>query len=92
MGKLPAEALGVYEKLRGEVIHGQARPEGLGAIAFHGMWRGLAMLGIELPSAPGNAKEVPLQQATIPKGCDRELVELLASMVLATEREVRYVY
>ena len=48
-----------YETLRGQVLQGQARPDGLGAIVFHGMWRGLVVL-LSAPSAP----RPPLDPAT----------------------------
>ena len=39
--------------MRTAVLCGQARPDGLGAIVFHGMWRGLAvLLGAASPAIP----------------------------------------
>jgi hypothetical protein len=34
---LPAHAAQAYEDLRAQVVRGQAQPDGLGAIVFHGM-------------------------------------------------------
>jgi hypothetical protein len=87
---VPAAALPTYERLRAEVLNGQARPEGLTAVAYHGMLRGLALilteLVLEVPSATAPtpaAEAVPL---------DREFLHLLANMVLQSQSQVMHVY
>ena len=78
--------------MRSAVLRGQARPDGLGAIVFHGMWRGLAvLLGAASTATPSNACAV----AAVPPSAtahDRQLVRLLANMVLAAESQVHYAY
>ena len=77
----------LYERLRWEALHGQARPEGLGAIAYHGLVRGLAVLARTSPLS--TACPTPSRRPSPPQA---ELVALLASMVLRTQPEVRHVF
>jgi hypothetical protein len=46
---LSPAALPLYEQLRAEVLNGQARPQGLAAIVYHGMLRGLAVILADVP-------------------------------------------
>ena len=65
------DALPTYERLRAEVLNGQARPEGLTAVAYHGMLRGLALILTEpFPEIPSPAVSAPVAEA-VP--LDREL-------------------
>lgn len=87
---LPANATDVYEGLREQVVRGQARPDGLGAVVFHGMWCGLSVL-VQTPPAP------PLPSASAshspsPVMHDPQLVRLLANMVLLTQSKEEYAY
>ncbi len=79
----------MYEGLRAEVLRGQARPEGLGAVIYHGLIKGLTLL-----CASGGRSEVPVSRASSPQGVphDRELLRLLTNMVLQTQSEVMHVY
>lgn len=79
----------VYERVRAEVLHGQARPEGLGALMYHGLVEGLRLLCS--PNATG-APVRPRALSPQPVRCDRELLRLLANMVLQTQSEVMHVY
>lgn len=83
-------ALGTYERLRAEVLNGQSRPEGLTAVAYHGMLRGLALILTETtpevaaaPTPAPAAEEIPL---------DREFLRLLANMLLQSQSQVMHVY
>ena len=77
-----------YELLRADVLRGQARPEGLGAIVYHGLVEGLKLL---CSSAARSASSV--QHASAPQiARNRELLRLLANMVLQTQSEVMHVY
>jgi hypothetical protein len=82
-------AVSVYEILRGEVLRGHARPEGLGAVVYHGMMDGLARL------VPGSATSIPRQPQRTPlpnvRG-DRAFVSLVANMVLQAQSEVQHAY
>jgi hypothetical protein len=81
-------AVSLYESLRTEVLRGTARPEGLGAIVFHGMLGGLALLMAIPRDASPRAYIVPALNV-----CgDRGLVRLLANMILQTHSEVKHVY
>ncbi len=71
------------------MLCGQARPEGLGAIVYHGLIDGLQLL---LASAACQAASVPRVSALPPIVHDRELLRLLANMVLQTQSEVMHVY
>jgi hypothetical protein len=72
------------------VLCGQAHVEGVGAIVFHGLWRGLVVL-----STARVAPEVSVRPApSVPPAAvhDRQLVRLLANMVLAAESQVHHAY
>jgi hypothetical protein len=82
---LPAQAASAYERVRADVMAGQARPDAVGAIVFHGMWQGLGVL-LETPASPSPQPlpTVSPLRAGAPTGTpDRQLVRLLADMVLA---------
>jgi predicted cobalt transporter CbtA len=82
----------VYEILRGEVLRGVARPDGLGAVVYHGMLEGLALLmSITMTPATRLPPKTPLTPVTDARS-DRGLVSLLANMVLQTHLEVTHVY
>ncbi len=81
--------MALYEQLRAQVLCGQARPEGPGAIVYHGLVDGLQLL---LASAACEAASVPRVPALPPIAHDRELLRLLANMVLQTQSEVMHVY
>lgn len=88
---VPPEALATYEGLRADVLDGRARPEGLAAIAFHGMLRGLAVILSTIASSPPPAlapQEPVLQGAPL----DRELLHLIANMVLESQSQLTHVY
>ncbi len=78
-----------YELLRADVLAGQARPEGLGAVIYHGLIDGLRLLcsstSCFAPVAQGQSIPQPMAR-------DRELLHLLANMVLQTQSEVMHVY
>lgn len=84
---LPTAAVSLYEKLRDEVLRGAARPDGLGAFVYHGMLDGLALL----MSVTATTTHQPLLREPSLRG-DRELVSLLANMVLQAHSEVKHVY
>lgn len=73
------------------MLYGQAHVEGVGTIVFHGMWQGLVVL-IMARAAPAPsvrpAPSVPPPAAVH----DRQLVRLLANMVLAAESQVHHAY
>ena len=70
-------------------MQNQARPEGLGALVYHGMATGLLMLvRASAPLVAAPLREVALR--AMPH--DREFVRLLANMLLRTQSEVMHVY
>lgn len=82
----------MYERVRAEVLAGRARPDALGAIIFHGMWQGLQVL-LSTAVLPSPALTVPPPSAVAHAGTlDRQLVRLLADMVLATQSQVQHVH
>lgn len=90
MPPLPAHALQAYEELREQVVLEQPRPDGLGAIVFHGMWCGLSVLlqaSSTSQSSPASAARAPG-----PMTHDPQLVRLLANMVLLTQSKEEYAY
>jgi hypothetical protein len=89
---LPVDAALSYERVRAEVLAGQARPDALGAIVFHGMWQGLRVL-LSASDTSSTSRIVSPPTAPPPTGTlDRQLVRLLADMVLATQPEVDHVH
>jgi hypothetical protein len=79
----------MYERLRTEVLGGQARPDGLGAVVYHGLIEGMTLLG----SSPAPRTD-PAPYVSVPPIVprDRELLRLLTNMVLQTQSEVMHVY
>jgi hypothetical protein len=76
--------------VRADVIAGLVRPDALGAIAFHGMWRGLQVLFSAMDTSSSSSNKPPVSPAAPTGTLDRQLVRLLADMVLATELEVQH--
>ena len=79
-----------YEQLRAEVLRGEARPEGLGALVYHGMIEGLKLLGTS--SGGGGSPAALAVSSPRPIAHDRDLLHLLTNMVLQAQSEVTYVY
>jgi len=71
-------------------VRQQARPDGLGAIVFHGMWFGLSVLLQTPPIATPFTASAP--RSPIPAAHDPQLVRLLANMVLLTQSKEEYAY
>lgn len=90
---MPVGALEAYESLRAAVLGGHARAAGLGSIAFHGLWGGLTVL-LTTIAAPQTVPHTGETAPQAPFGAvhDRQLVRLLANMVLQTQSEVQYAY
>jgi hypothetical protein len=87
---VPPAALPTYEQLRARVINSQPYPEELAAIVYHGMARGLAVM---LTDPAANITSSPLH-VSAPEGSsfNRELLRLIANMVLQSQSEVMHVY
>jgi hypothetical protein len=78
-----------YEALRHEVLRGDAAPAGLGAVAFHGLIHGMAIIAQQTPEATRiGTDRVAAHEAS----CERALVRVLANMVLQAHSEMRHVY
>ena len=84
-------AVQTYETLRGQVLQGGARPDGLGAIVFHGMWDGLVGLLSTTPS-PSISSPAISDSTPVPVAHDPQLVRLLANMLLLTQSKDEYAY
>ena len=80
-----------YETLRCQVLQGQARPDGLGAIVFHGLWGGLVVLLKATPLPSISSPAIP-DSTPAPVAHDPQLVRLLANMLLLTQSKDEYVY
>jgi hypothetical protein len=75
--------------LRSEVLCGQARPDGLGAIVYHGLIHGLSLLSQTIPESATSVATAP----SLPNvRTDPEFLHLLANMVLRTHAGVTHVY
>jgi hypothetical protein len=71
-------------------VSNQARPDGLGAIVFHGMWYGLSVL-LQMPSNPSSSP-ASAPRSPSPVAHDPQLVRHLANMVLLTQSKEEYAY
>ncbi|WP_246777174.1 hypothetical protein [Microvirga sp. VF16] len=89
---LPHGCKDCYETLRAAVLCGQACVKDMGAIVFHGFWQGLAVL-IAAPQPPPPIHRRPEPPPTASAAVhDRQLVHMLANMVLAAETRGNHVY
>jgi hypothetical protein len=79
----------MYESLRAEVVDGHARPDGLGAVVYHGLVHGLTLL--EGSIRTGMSVMPRSSPLTVVTG-SRELLHVIANMVLQTQSEVMHVY
>ena len=86
---MPSSMVAMYEQLRADVLLGQARPEGLGALIYHGLLDGVALL---CSSTDCGAPRARHPSTSLPSVCDHELLRLLTNMVLQTQSEVMHVY
>lgn len=78
-----------YERLRSDVLRGQALTDGLSAIVYHGLVHGLAVL---IEATPQHAPlAAPTTLVPSMRG-DREFLHLLANMVLRAHSESTHVY
>ena len=85
-----ARHIDAYEHLRGAVLRAQARPEGLAALAYHGMLGGLRVICAR--AAPASTPlSVPAAALAAPSLIDPALVRLLANMVLFYQQELNHV-
>src|ERR1700677_3375176 len=86
---LPDAMVATYEQLRSEALLGRTRPEGIGAVIYHGLLHGVALLC----SAPDRAA-TRMQPGAAPRSpvLQSDLLRLLTNMVLQTQSEVMHVY
>jgi len=89
---MPSNARDIYEALRADVVCGAANARDVGAIVFHGLWRGLAVLSPASQPPPAQPRANPRVRTTSMTAHDRQLVRMLANMVLATETGGAHVY
>ena len=83
-------ALPTYERLRTEVINGNIPPEGLAAITYHGMVRGLTVILAEPAANSPSPPSSDLHSNDV--SVDRDLLRVIANMVLQSQSEVMHVY
>ena len=76
--------------LRAEVLNGQARPEGLAAVVYHGMLNGLALILTDV--APDSRPSQPAAPVSTQMPLNREFLRLIANMVLQSQAQVKHVY
>jgi hypothetical protein len=86
---MPSSMVAMYEQLRADVLLGRPRPEGLGAVIYHGFVDGVASL-----CSSTDCEAARVHRPSIPRSsvCDHELLRLLTNMVLQTQSEVMHVY
>lgn len=88
-----ARQIDAYESLRGAVLLSQARPEGLAAVVYHGLFGGLDVV-CRQPAAGGSGMASTRAGPAVGVGgstADPALVRLLANMVLFCQQEVSHV-
>jgi hypothetical protein len=71
------------------VLLGQARPEGLAAVVYHGLLGGIRAIGAMIPVPAGDATPPVITPAAAPS--DPALLRLLANMVLHYTQESAHV-
>ena len=86
---MPSSMVAMYERLRADVLLGRARPEGLGAVIYHGLVDGVASLCSSTDCEAARAHRPSTPRSSV---CDHELLRLLTNMVLQTQSEVMHVY
>lgn len=86
---MPVESVATYEALRARILRGEASAEGLGAITFHGLLRGMQIV-LAKPCEP--VKPVARADSSASVAIDGALVRVLANMVLQVHSELRHVY
>jgi hypothetical protein len=86
-----SDAALAYERVRAAVLGGQARPDALGAFAFHGMWHAMRVLASTAERST-SLTVPPTTSAGTASTFDRQFVRLLADMVLATQLEVLHAH
>jgi len=80
-----------YEHLRSAVLRAQARPDGLAAVAYHGLLGGLKIIcSMATPASTSTSLQVSAIPVA-PPPTDEALVRLLANMVLHYQQEVCHV-
>ena len=83
-----AREIETYEQLREAVLLAQARPEGLAAVAYHGLCGGLKVIcAMAAPAPVATGSPAPVA----PSPTDPALVRLLANMVLLYQQEAIHV-
>jgi hypothetical protein len=82
-----------YESLREAVLLSQARPEGLAAVVYHGLFGGLDVVCRQPVAAAGGSGMTGVRAGPAVGGstADPVLVRLLANMVLFCQQEVSHV-
>jgi hypothetical protein len=82
-----------YESLREAVLLSQARPEGLAAVVYHGLFGGLDVVCRPPAAATGGSGMASNRAGPAVGGstADPALVRLLANMVLFCQQEVSHV-
>jgi hypothetical protein len=75
------------------VLRSQARPEGLAAVVYHGLFGGLTVVCRQTATASSVSAmpDVPTGPAPSPSSADPALVRLLANMVLFYQQELSHV-
>ena len=87
-----ARHIDAYEHLRGAVLRAQARPEGLAAMAYHGMLGGLKVIcATGAPAAKALSVPAVTPAAAAPSLINPALIRLLANMVLFHQEEASHV-
>ncbi len=86
-----ARDIEIYEQLRGAVLRAQARPEGLAAVAYHGLLGGLKVIcSMAVPAPVSTGLPVP-PASVAPSPSEPALVRVLANMVLLYQQEAIHV-
>lgn len=88
-----ARQIDAYESLRGAVLLSLARPEGLAAVVYHGLFGGLDVVCRQPAAATGGSGMTGVRAGPAVGGstADPVLVRLLANMVLFCQQEVSHV-
>ena len=87
-----ATRIDAYEQLRAAVVLGQARPEGLAAVVYHGLLGGLKAISAMVRTPNVVSPQVLSGVAPASAPTDPALLRLLANMVLHYAQESTHVF
>ena len=76
--------------MRNQILQGDAKPQGLSVILYHGVLRGLQILAMKPINQFFSAEKQETSEHIAP--LDTDLIRLLANIILHKQSEIMHVY